>query len=186
MTRYTTQLREASLPVADFLDRFVDVEKFLGYCRECHNYNVHWSCPPYDFDPLELWRKYRELKVVGLQILFEEDFVGTELDSEQWTALYREVLHKESRSFYQMLRKEEEEADGRFLLNPGSCSLCGDSGCDRRKAPCNHPEKRRYSIEALGGNVSAVSEELLGVKMQWIEGGKVPTFLHLVGGILYQ
>lgn len=183
---YTTEIKEASLSVNDFLERFVDVEKFLGYCKECQNYNVHCSCPPFDFDPMELWKQYRELKAVGLKIVFDADFAGTELGHDQWMALYEETIRKESFGLYKKLRKEEEAGEGRFLLNPGSCAVCGEKGCDRRKAPCAHPEKRRYSIEALGGNVPAVSKEILGVELQWIEDGKVPPYLHLVGGMLYK
>lgn len=34
MAHYTTEIKESHIAVADFLERFVDVEKFLGYCKE--------------------------------------------------------------------------------------------------------------------------------------------------------
>lgn len=184
MARYTTEIKENTIAVSEFLERFVDVEKFLGYCKECKNYDVHCACPPYDFDPVELWKKYTELKVVGLKITFDADFAGTELDHDAWTALYKEIIRKESFGLYKRLLAEEEAGEGLFLLNPGSCSVCGDDHCDRRKAPCAHPEKRRYSIESLGGDVPAVSKEVLGLELKWIEAGLVPEYLVLVGGML--
>ena len=52
---YSVQTIETRVPVAEYLRTCVDVEKFLGFCRECGNYGRRWSCPPFEFDPLELW-----------------------------------------------------------------------------------------------------------------------------------
>ncbi|MBQ6810564.1 MAG: hypothetical protein IJO94_04070 [Firmicutes bacterium] len=186
MAHYTTEIKESHIAVADFLERFVDVEKFLGYCKECKNYGVHNACPPYDFDSVDFWKEYSDLKVVGLKITFDPDFAGKELDHEEWTKLYKEIIRKESRGLYHRLKEEEEQAENRILLNPGSCIVCGDDRCDRRKAPCAHPELRRFSIESLGGDVPAVSKEVIGLELKWIEAGKVPEYLVLVGGMLYK
>ena len=186
MARYTTEIKESHIAVADFLERFVDVEKFLGYCKECGNYNKHCSCPPYDFDPVELWKEYAEMKVVGMKILFDPDFVGTALDHDEWIALNTELIGKEIRNFYHHLKEEEKEVGNRYLLNPGRCCVCGDDQCDRTKAPCAHPDRLRYSIEALGGDVPAVTKEVLDWELKWIEEGKVPEYFIFVGGMLYK
>lgn len=183
---YRTEIFEASVSMDEFTERFVDVKKFLGYCRECANYGKSFSCPPYDFQPEALWRKYREVKVVGMKILFDEDVVGTTLSSEEWLKLYTDILRKEENHLYRILKEEETAAEGRYLLNPGRCRICGKQDCDRREGECDHPELRRYSIESLGGNVAAVASELLQFDLQWIEEGKIPPYLCLVGGMLYR
>lgn len=58
---YSVQTIETCVPVAEYLRTCVDVEKFLGFCRECGNYGRRWSCPPFEFDPLELWNRYDTL-----------------------------------------------------------------------------------------------------------------------------
>ena len=58
---YSVQTIETCVPVAEYLRACVDVEKFLGFCRECGNYGRRWSCPPFEFDPLELWNRYDTL-----------------------------------------------------------------------------------------------------------------------------
>ncbi|MBR5329694.1 MAG: hypothetical protein IKV45_05755 [Firmicutes bacterium] len=186
MAQYTTEIKESHISVADFLDRFVDVEKFLGYCKECENYDVHCACPPYDFDPVDYWKQYSDMKVVGLKITFDPDFAGTELDHDEWIALNKEIIRKESRALYEILKKEEDEGEDCVLLNPGNCTLCGDHCCNRHKAPCAHPDCMRYSIEAIGGDVPAVAKEVIDLELKWIEGGKVPAYLVLVGGMLYK
>ena len=39
-----------AIPVADYIERFPDAERFAACCRECGNYNRSWCCPPFDFD----------------------------------------------------------------------------------------------------------------------------------------
>ncbi len=182
---YHTEKTESDrVPVAEFLDRFVDVAKFLRFCESCENYNVGWGCPPYDFDPLDLWRRYSEVKAVGVRIVFDESVVGAKLDHEAWTELYDTVMRREKGKLYRELKEEERAGEGRFMLHAGGgCPVC-EKPCRREEGPCRHPEEVRYSIESLGGDVCAVTEELLGYGICWIEDGKIPAYLSLVGGML--
>ena len=50
--------------------------------------------------------------------------------------------------------------------------------------PCRCPEKMRYSIEALGGNVAETAERYLHKPLLWIEDGRMPDYLTLVCGLL--
>ena len=183
---YRTEIKENTLSLAEFLERFVDVEKFLGFCRECSNYNVSCSCPPYDFDPLDYWRTYREIKIVGVKILFDEEDIGKKLESGEWQEVLQNILLKEAGHLYVRLKEEEIVTEDCCLLGAGNCRLCGDKGCDRWKHKCRQPKLRRYSIESLGGNVSAIASELLGFDLQWIEEGKIPPYLTQIGGMLYK
>jgi len=65
ITRFTQEI-----PVKDFLERYVNVEKTLSACLQCPNYGKRWSCPPYDFDPLTLWRKYQTMYLQCVQVHF--------------------------------------------------------------------------------------------------------------------
>ena len=78
----------------------------------------------------------------------------------------------------------ERAGDGALLLSAGSCTLCG-ARCTRPDgAPCRCPEKMRYSIEALGGNVAETAERYLHKPLLWIEDGRMPDYLTLVCGLL--
>ena len=46
---YTLDYYHASVPVSEYLDKYVDVPAFLEACKACPNYGRIWSCPPYDF-----------------------------------------------------------------------------------------------------------------------------------------
>ena len=40
-------------------------------------------------------------------------------------------------------------------------------------------------MEALGGDVSRIAEEILDCPLQWIDGEKLPEYLIQLGGLLY-
>lgn len=184
---YTTETAEAVMAASDFAERFVDVEKFLGYCKNCPNYGVRWACPPYDFAPAEVWKKYREVKILGVKIIFDDTLAGKKVGEEEFRKIYREVLRIESDKLYDKLKDEENAAPGSFLLYPGSCHLCGDEICDRRKHKCRHRKDLRYSIEALGGDVTAVTTQMLGFELEWVgDEGILPRYLSQIGGLLYR
>ena len=44
-----------SLPMSEMQRTYIDIEKFLGFCAACPRYGQTWSCPPYDFDPADVW-----------------------------------------------------------------------------------------------------------------------------------
>ena len=58
---YKVQHQQAQVPVAEYLQECVDVDKFLGYCQQCENYNRRWSCPTFDFAPMDIRRRYKSL-----------------------------------------------------------------------------------------------------------------------------
>ena len=56
---------EAETDIESYIEEYVDVETFLECCKSCPNYGNVWSCPPFDFDPIEYWRSFSKLKVAG-------------------------------------------------------------------------------------------------------------------------
>ena len=43
----------------------------------------------------------------------------------------------------------------------------------------------RYSIEALGGDVSKTAADLLDLELKWGKNGELPEYFVLVGGMIY-
>lgn len=172
---YTIEKSEKLIKVSDYLDRYVNVEEFLQYCKKCNNYEKLWSCPSYDFNPEDYWKEYDELLVVARKIIF-----GEGVDQDRSYEIMLEVKEDMSRELYEL----EKEYPGSISLSAGSCSLCKD-GCTRAVGePCRYPEMMRYSIESLGGDVGRTVSKLMGYELEWIEEGKLPSYFVLVGGLL--
>lgn len=171
-----TETFEKTIDVETYVRDYVNVEEFLDCCRQCDSFEQKWSCPSYSFDPVDYWKKYDRLYVIGKKMILEEG------EKENWRDLMTQVKEELAEVLYGM----EAARPGSVSLSAGSCSLCGEDGCSRKTGePCRFPEKMRYSIESLGGNVGLTVSRLLGVELLWIEEGRVPDYFVLVGGLLY-
>ena len=173
---YTTDKFEKLIDIDEYLQRYVNVEEFEECCKACPNYGGLWSCPPYNFRAEDYWKDFSKLLVVGRKITF-----CGELSQEEAMEIMLKVKGEMAEELY---ARETSEA-GAVSLSAGSCDLCSSVGCTRKEGnPCRYPGKMRYSIESLGGNVGLTVSRLLGIELEWIEEGKVPSYFVLVGGLL--
>ena len=76
---------EKTIKVDEFIEGYVNVEEFLECCKVCENYEQVWSCPTYDFDPVDYWKRFENLYVVGKKMILEEE------EKENWETLMAEV-----------------------------------------------------------------------------------------------
>ena len=163
----------AAISVEDYLARYVDFEATEARCRECGNYGKGWRCPPFDFDPREVWRRYRTFMVCCWKMPTK----GLS-DSEVIPAFFEAKARFDER----MLELERSQP-GSLAISAGFCNRC--ETCTRAAGkPCRMPEKARYSIEALGGIMDRTVRDLLGFDVLWGEAGKQPEYYTLAGGLL--
>ncbi len=193
-----TEHFEHTVSVEEYMEKCVDVEEFLRYCKECRNYGNVWSCPPYDFDPEDYWKKYSTFRIVGVKIYLPEELLPGTYTEEEREEIFERILYPKKEELNQELFALEKDYPGSVSLSGGSCRLCigenGEGGCDGKTgeggcarkdgAPCRYPEQMRYSIESLGGNVGLTVTRYLHQELQWIEEGKLPEYFMLVGGLL--
>lgn len=177
MVKYTLEKLQAEISVKDYLKDYVNVEEFLEYCKECPCYGRVWSCPPYDFDPVEdYWKKYSSLIVYGYKINFEEEI--TRAEGERILERVKAIVSKE-------LFDMEKENPESVSLSAGNCTVCGHNNCSRPEGkPCRFARDMRYSIESIGGNVGKTAHDLLKCELEWVEDGKMPSHFTLIGGLL--
>ena len=171
---YKAQWYEKEISVKEYLRDYVNVAEFLEYCKECPNYDRLWSCPPYDFDPEDYWKEYHTLYLLACKINFEE---GT--DENESMKIMLEVKNNMAEKLFAM----EESCPGSVSLSAGSCGIC--QSCTRPEGkPCTYKDKMRYSIESLGGDVGRTLSRLMGIRLEWMQEGKVPSYFVLCGGLL--
>ena len=172
--RYTLKRFEAETDVKTYIRDFVDVGGFLECCKVCPNYNNVWSCPPYVFDPMDYWNSFERILVAGYQIIFQGEQTQETMTETLW-----DVKQKLAEELYEL----EKEFPGSQSLSAGTCQIC--KSCSKQEgAPCRFPDKMRYSIESIGGNVGKTISSLCGIEIEWIEDGKLPEHFVLVGGLL--
>ena len=175
-TKYTLKRYETTISVSEYFEKYVNVAEFLEYCKVCPNYDRLWSCPSYDFSQEAYWKEYRELFILGYKICFDEAVSKEES---------MEIMEKVKADIGKELFELEEIFPGSISLSAGSCSVCGKQNCTRPSGkPCRYPDKLRYSIESIGGNVGKTVHDLLGIELEWIQEDKVPNYFVLIGGLL--
>ena len=76
---YATTRRYARIRAVDYVERYVDVPRMLGYCEQCPIYGKAWSCPPFDFDPLKVWASFEWFEIDAVQIEFADEELGFDL-----------------------------------------------------------------------------------------------------------
>ena len=163
---------EKETAVYDFVKDFVDLPKFYRLFQSCPNCKNVWSCPPYNFDPMEIWNKFKKLRIIVYKL---EPPSGC----KETLALLEKTKHEMLLYTYAL----ELENPGSLALSAGKCSLCTE--CTRPKnEPCRMPDKMRYSIESLGGDVEKALKELFNIKILWEIDGKMPEYYTLCGGLL--
>lgn len=176
---------ECDVPVEEYLEDCVDVPQFLEYCKQCHNYDRTWSCPSFDFDPVDYLKEYRTLRVIGWKINIPEEYRLRVYSNKEQNLMMENLLAGPKKDLDRDMLALERENPGSRALSGGSCLYCRPSDCAKVEGkPCRFPEKMRYSIEALGGNVGLTVTRYLGQKLEWIEKGRLPRYFMLVAGLL--
>ena len=179
----TIPLPDREVPLAEYRAQCVDVPKFLGYCAACPNYGGTWSCPPFDFDPQEIWDRYdrillRAVKVPVPAELREKVLSPQEINDESH-ALLAPIKH----DLLSSLLEQERATPGSLALSAGRCQEC--QVCSKASGqPCRQPERMRHSIESLGGDVGKTLSLYLGQELLWGREGHLPEYYILLGGLL--
>jgi predicted metal-binding protein len=167
----TTEVAQKVIVSQAEMMRYHDRERIQGYCQSCEKFGVFWSCPPFEEDPMSQLPEWTHAVLVTQKTRVTAGASKDELISQFLTA--REILGETMKRW---------EIDGVTAVIAGHCSGCTD--CTRpRGLPCTAPERMRYSLEALGFDVSGLAEGLAGQTMHWPASG-VPDYLITVGALL--
>jgi predicted metal-binding protein len=180
---YTTEKLENSCPMDIFIRKYVDVPRFLECCKMCPNYNKKWSCPEFNFDQLSYWKQFKEIHLLGTKMILDESMRGSEYENPEINNYITIMIASEKGRLMQVIWDMEKKIPGSRGLFAGDCKLC--KSCAKKEGkPCRNPDLMRYSVESIGGNVQAVTEELLGTQIRWVENGIIPPYFTLVCGLL--
>ena len=88
----------AQVSMAQYINDCVDVPRIIKGCQGCKNYAKLWSCPPFGFDPVKIWRDYSKLTLYARKISFPKELTEKTFDAYGLTAQYFEIWNKERRN----------------------------------------------------------------------------------------
>lgn len=179
----TIPLPEREVPLAEYRAQCVDVPKFLGYCAACPNYGGTWSCPPFDFDPQEIWDRYDRILLRAVKVPVPAELREKVLSPQEINGESHALLAPIKHDLLSSLLEQERATPGSLALSAGRCQEC--QVCTKASSqPCRQPERMRHSIESLGGDVGKTLSLYLGQELLWGREGHLPEYYILLGGLL--
>lgn len=171
------------IPLCEYRGAFVFPERFEEACSRCPGYGGCWACPPYGFDVREIWSSYDSILLYAKKAVIPSELTERIYAPEELKAVYEELLAPVEEELVTELRRMEAGTPGSLMLTSGGCLLCGT--CARLEgAPCRYPDKLRYSIESIGGDVVGSLRSYFGEKVLWAVNGRLPEYFILLGGLL--
>lgn len=163
-----------------FFDRIVQT-----YCNnpkfKCPNYGHTWGCPPEAPYLEEKVSQFKKFYLIYYQFNLEE-YVNKEKSkhpkrSEQTirTSFYRKNLIRDlvEKELFRFLEQYKDPYTERLILWDGYCRVCEntkDGGCTYdKKISCRYPDKKRYSMEAVGIDVDKTIKNIkhLDFTLEW-------------------
>lgn len=161
---FTTKIYIKQQNMQEFISNYQDIDKFLGYCKQCNNYNHKWSCPPLSFNPKTYLNKYKSIYLVAVQLNYTEDTINSLTTKEEISSFTRKTLRKTKNELATALLNLEN--DSTISLSSGGCSYCCKCSRDDNKS-CKHPDKMRHSLDSFGIDLGKVTEDVFNIKLLW-------------------
>lgn len=181
---YTLSNKLAYIPTAEYVEKYRDVERFIGFCKTCHTFGKSWACPPFNYDSKDILDKYEHSYVIGTQVIFSDEFIERSKNKEI-NALSQSIMRDVRASFDHKLLDIEKKYPTSKVLFAGNCHWCPNHVCTRTlDQPCRYPELIRPSLEAYGFDISKTTSDLLKLELKWGKNGMLPPYFILVSGIL--
>jgi predicted metal-binding protein len=153
-----------------------DYHKFSDLCKKgCRNYGSKYSCPPLS----PTFTDFLDSASKAQAICYKIDLVQLAP-----IALYGRIRAGNS-SLKSLLDRELSffKTQGFKVAGSGSCRACKACGA-RTGEPCKKPDRRIYSLEALGVNVASLVEKLFGFELEWyLPDRKRPEYTCAVGAV---
>lgn len=180
--KYSVSRKEATIGAAEFVERYRDVERIREYCMQCPGYGTSWACPPFDFDPTTLTEGFKDVTLMGTVITFDEDTRQACKTPEQAIAVGKQAMAEVWQTLLPHMHELEREIPGSRCFT-FRCTLCPE-GCTRPEGlPCRHPQQLRYSLEAVGFDISAAAADLLDIKLEWSGDGSLNKTITLLTAV---
>ena len=180
---YKVSRKKASVAASEFVERYRDPERMASMCGECPSFGKSWGCPPHDFNVASFSDGYTTVELMATIIEFDEQVRA----SCRARAKAREVAERAMNEVLGTLLPEMYEMERQA---PGSrcftfrCRMCPE-GCTRPLGqPCRFPERLRYSLEAVGFDVTAAAQDILGISLEWSKDGSLPRHITLITALM--
>ena len=179
---YSVEYRTDHIEMPRFRQKYQDRDKFMAFCRECPRYDSLWSCPPLSFDVDTFLEPYTWINVLCAKIRLDAETIRTADTAEKIKTIGWDIVSAVKLDTDERFRKLEAQVPESLSLSSGGCSLC--KSCTRKSgAPCRQPDKMRYSLDAFGFDLTAITKDVFHIDILWCRDS-LPEYFTLIHGLL--
>jgi predicted metal-binding protein len=153
-----------------------DQDAFNALCQGgCRNYGSKYSCPPFSPGFLQFSRQASQLEIFCYRLsLVQFSPIAIYSRIRAGNSVLKSIVDRDLYDF---------KARGFKVAGSGSCRACKICGA-KIGVPCKKPDRRIYSLEALGVNVDKLVVGLFGFRLEWyLPGRDVPDYTCTVGAV---
>lgn len=179
---YTLEIDETRIPVKRLITGYQDRERFLDFCKECHNYNRRWSCPSLSFDGNDYLLDYQFAHLISTKIIFKKEVIESVNTSEAIKKVSNDAIKEVRKMLSDGLLSLEGTYPSSISIVSGGCNICKVCTKTSNKA-CIYPKKMRYSLNTFGFDISKLLTELFHIELKWGKD-KLPEYYTLVSAFL--
>ena len=167
---YLVERLERTLDVVD-----IPSERANIGCEACHNYGKNLACPPYAPFLPDYVGGASAARVICLRVPLEQ-FQHIIMEERYWTAyrMMKGMLEDELIGWRQK---------GCLVAGSGPCRVCEECAIAKGEADCLHPDKRIYSLEAMGVSVVLLAERAFGFSLEWSGNENAADFVSAIGAV---
>lgn len=179
---YTCNNIIAQISKEDYIANFQDVNKFIGFCKQCSKYNTSWACPPYNFSLSSYMSAYNTVYIIGTKIIPDNEIRQQCINEEISKKTGLEIIVDARDYLDRQLLGLESKYPGSKVFFAGFCTLCAQECTRIVGEPCRYPNKIRHSLESFGFDIGKTASELLHIDLRWSSDGRLPPYFTLVSG----
>jgi len=142
-------------------------------CEACDNYGLNLACPPHSPFVIDYVKLSRTARVICLRVPLEQ-FHDVVME-ERYMAAYRMIKAMLNDELISWREK------GFLVAGSGPCRACPECAVD--KGECRFPDKRVYSLEAMGVSVVLLTERAFGFSLDWSGNENAADFVSAIGAV---
>lgn len=179
---YRARYRTSAIEMPRFRQSYQDRERFMAYCRECPRYDALWSCPPLSPDVDRFLDSYGWVHLLCVKIDLDDETIREADTAEKIKATSWDIVSTVKLDVEERLRRLETKVPGSLSLSSGGCNLC--ESCTRKSGnPCRQPDRMRYSLDAFGFDLTAITKDLFHIEILWCKD-RLPEYFTLIHALL--
>lgn len=158
----------------------VDKKLFVSMCQKgCKNYGNKYSCPPFSPSFNEYVKKDKLFAVMLLLKLNQFD----NFNYKEYHKL--RIANAVIKPRIEKIMRELEKITKTKFLSTGACRLC--KPCQKKiNKPCKHPDKMRFSMEALGVDCNDLALKLFKKPLLWYKKKDKLEYTAVICAIPYE